>query len=151
MIERDSKRNIDIFNSIGQTYENEFKTLRKKSVLGHRTSDSTSVLMGKSVVASKELRNITDRASLVTFMDAALTQPDRSMVLSKELYSSDSNYSTIVEYMVNMYYYRHITSLNELDPEQEATDDELMLAYRTSVALVDGLSINIMYRKLIRE
>jgi len=52
---------------------------------------------------------------------------------------------------VNMYYYRHITSINELDPEKEATDEELMTAYRTSVALVDGLSINIMYRKLIRE
>jgi len=151
MTERNSKKNIEIFNSIGQTYENEFKTLRKKATREYRDFASTSVAMGKTAVRSKELKNIRDRDSLVNFMDSALTQPDRSMTLSKELYSSDANYSKIVEYFVNMYHYRHITSLNQLEYEQEVSDEDLIKNYNLSVSLVDGLSINVMYKKLMRE
>lgn len=98
---------------------------------------------------------VTSAKAVRDLLDRAITNKDQIVKLSKELYAKNPIYMQVVEYMSNMFMWRYKVTPHKTYTKSKANarkklkEDDYLSIYRLMLEVVDGLSIETKFPRLI--
>lgn len=114
---------------------------------------STARRFDRTISGSRN--TVTSAKAVRDLLDKAITNKDQIVKLSKELYAKNPIYMQVVEYMSNMFMWRYKVTPHKTYTKSKANarkklkEDDYLSIYRLMLEVVDGLSIETKFPRLI--
>jgi len=128
----------------------------------NRVKDLENMYADEVSTARRFDRTISSNRSTVTsakavrdLLDKAISNRDQIVKLSKELYAKNPIYMQVIEYMSNMFMWRYKVTPHKTYTKSKANarkklkEDDYLSIYRLMLEVVDGLSIETKFPRLL--
>ena len=111
----------------------------------YKDDKSLAQAMGRREVNTSRIESKLSKQKLKD----SLTSPSEIIDLSRTLYATDSTYSSILNYLRDMYYFRYKIIPSKLTGNKELSKIEYGEMYSKMLSIVDGINIETIYPSII--
>ena len=96
-----------------------------------------------------DLTNITNGSQIDEYFKNIGSKNDRCIALSNALYESNRIYASILNYLSNMFYFRHLVVPRRVKTKKEVTQEDFRKYYDLMLEYVDGVNIETVFPELL--
>jgi len=128
----------------------------------NRIKDLENMYADEASTASRYNRTLTANANIIRtakqvreLLDKSIANREQIVKLSKELYAKNPIYMQVIEYMANMFMWRYkvtphkVYTKSKANARKKLKEDDYMAIYRLMLEVVDGLSIETKFPRLL--